>query len=126
MSKSGFKKFLIGAGIGTAIGILFATKPGKETRKELREKFDELESKLKDIDFDNLKEEVTNKLSDLKEYITDLDQEKLASATKEKIVLAKDKVSDLGKVVLKKSNPKIKALLVDLTEKLDDLDSKLN
>ena len=36
--KSGFGKFLLGAGIGVGLGILFAPKSGKETRQELKEK----------------------------------------------------------------------------------------
>ena len=31
-NKSGFGKFLLGAGIGLGLGILFAPKSGKETR----------------------------------------------------------------------------------------------
>ena len=33
--KSGFGKFLAGAALGAGLGILFAPKSGKDTRKEL-------------------------------------------------------------------------------------------
>ena len=36
--KSGLGKFLVGAGIGAGLGILFAPKSGSETRKELKQK----------------------------------------------------------------------------------------
>lgn len=36
MEDSRFSAFLLGLGIGTALGILFAPKAGEETREELR------------------------------------------------------------------------------------------
>ena len=39
---NGFGKFLTGVAIGVGIGILFAPKSGEETRRELKEKFDEI------------------------------------------------------------------------------------
>ena len=35
--KSGFGKFLAGAAIGAGLGVLFAPKSGKETRKDIAE-----------------------------------------------------------------------------------------
>ena len=40
--KSGLGKFLLGAGIGVGLGILFAPKSGKETRADLKKKMDNL------------------------------------------------------------------------------------
>ena len=54
--KNGFGKFLTGALIGAGIGMLFAPKSGKELRKELKEKYDELIRRAKDIDIDEVKE----------------------------------------------------------------------
>jgi gas vesicle protein len=39
--------FFLGMGIGVAVGILFAPKPGEETRRFLREKADEGKDYLK-------------------------------------------------------------------------------
>lgn len=36
MEDSRFSAFLLGLGVGTALGILFAPKPGEDTREELR------------------------------------------------------------------------------------------
>ena len=48
MSKKGF---LWGAALGIGAGMLLAPKKGSETRKELKEKLDEMLAKLKDVDY---------------------------------------------------------------------------
>mgnify|MGYP003462991987 CR=1 FL=1 len=50
MRKSGLGKFLAGAAIGVGLGILFAPKSGAETRKEKKEKIDDLVVKVKELD----------------------------------------------------------------------------
>ena len=57
-NKSGLGKFIAGALIGAGIGILFAPKKGSETRADLKNKFDELVEKAKNL-----------KASDVKDYI---------------------------------------------------------
>ena len=56
--KSGLGKFVAGAAIGVGLGVLFAPKSGKETRRELKQKFDEFISKVKEIDVDEVKESI--------------------------------------------------------------------
>ena len=63
--KSGLGKFIAGAAIGAGLGILFAPKKGSETRRELKEKMDELVNKAKDIDMEEVKETFERKV---KEY----------------------------------------------------------
>ena len=42
MSKKGFGRFALGAGIGAGLGMLFAPKSGTELRSDLKKKIDEL------------------------------------------------------------------------------------
>ena len=45
MNKKG--KFILGAGLGLGLGLLLAPKSGKETRKDLMDKCNELLNKVK-------------------------------------------------------------------------------
>ena len=63
--SSGLGKFLAGAAIGVGLGVLFAPKAGSETRKELKEKFDELVKKVKELDVQEVKESFLKKIEEL-------------------------------------------------------------
>ena len=93
--KKGLGKFLLGAGIGAALGILFAPKSGKETRKELKAKLDELIEKVKKIDKKELVAEIQNKIEEIKEELADLDKENVMEIAKEKAIEIKEKAEDL-------------------------------
>ena len=58
MKKNNFGKFVAGAAVGAGLGLLFAPKTGKEMRKELKKKIDELIEKTKEIDVDEVKENI--------------------------------------------------------------------
>ena len=55
MSKKGLGKFVLGAAIGAGIGLLFAPRSGKETRKILKDKMDDLVKKAKELDKEEVK-----------------------------------------------------------------------
>ena len=80
--KSGFGKFLLGAGIGVGLGILFAPKSGKETRQELKEKMDDLVEKAKNIQVEDVKATIEAKVQEIKEDLKNLDKETVAAAVK--------------------------------------------
>ena len=80
--RNGFGGFLFGALVGVGIGVLFAPKSGKETRKELKEKFDELVKKVKEMDKEEIKEAFLKKIEEIKEGFADLDKEKVAAIAK--------------------------------------------
>ena len=123
MSKhSGLSKFVVGAGIGFGVGLLVAAKSGKETRKDIKEKFLELEDKIKDLSYDDLKDGAIEKLDELRIKIEELDQEKASELIKEKIIDIKQKLTELSKYIKKKSSPAVKSIITEISAKLDLLD----
>ena len=94
MSKkgNGFGKFLAGAAIGVGLGVLFAPKAGSETRKELKQKMDELVKKVKELDMQEVKENFLNKIEEIKEELADLDKEKVISIARERAEVIGKKV----------------------------------
>ena len=125
MSKSGLGKFIIGACIGVGIGLLVASKPGKETREDIKKKFKELEDKFRELDINDLKDGAIEKLETLKEKIANLDSDQIADFTKEKIGDIKNGLVDLTKSVKKKSVPVIKRIVDDISEKLDSINESV-
>ena len=83
--------FIAGAAIGAGLGVLFAPKSGKETRKDLKNKLDELLEQAKNIDADEVKKKFTAKVEELKVELADMDKEKALGIAKEKGELAKEK-----------------------------------
>ena len=124
MSKSGgLSKFIVGAGIGFGIGLLVAAKSGKETRRDIKNKFDELEEKIKNLELSDLKQGALDKLEELRIKISDLDQEKASELIKEKIKDIKEKLSELSRYIKRKSTPALKNIINEINAKLDLLDN---
>lgn len=107
--SSGFGKFLLGAGIGVGLGILFAPKSGKETRKELKEKMDDLIEKAKNIKAEDVKATIEAKVNEIKEDLKNLDKETVASAIKEQAKKIKRKAEELVNYAVEKGTPVIEA-----------------
>lgn len=107
--KSGFGKFLIGAGIGVGLGILFAPKSGKETRKELKEKMDDLLEKAKNIKAEDVKTTIEAKVQEIKEDLKNLDKETVATAVKSGAAKIKRKADELVSYAVEKGTPVIEA-----------------
>ena len=53
--KNGVGKFLLGAGIGAGLAMLFTKNNGKENREQLKKKADELIIKVKNLDIQEVK-----------------------------------------------------------------------
>ena len=132
--KSGLGKFLLGAGIGIGLGLLFAPKSGKETRADLKRKMDDLLEKARHIDVDEVKQTIEKKVNDIKEDLKNLDKETVASVIKEQAAKIKKKAEDLVSYAVKKGTPVIEAAarevkestiktLEAITEKLKDDES---
>ena len=89
--KKGFGKFIAGALVGGALGVLFAPKKGSETRKALSNKLKEFVEKVKEIDVEEVKDAFFEKVENIEKELKDLDKEKA-------LKIAKKKAKDLKKL----------------------------
>lgn len=129
MTKKGWGKFVVGAGIGAGLGLLFAPKKGSETRQELKEKADELIAKAKDVKVEDVTEMIETKIEELKKEIKELDKEKVLKIAKEKGNVIKNKAQELVDFAKEKGTPVLHDAAVEVREKainvLDETISRL-
>ena len=116
--KSGIGKFIAGAAIGVGLGILFAPKSGKETRKVLKVKLDELTDQIKKIDVAEVKKEFSRKIEDIKMDLVDLDREKAIEIAAEKAAVIKEKAQDLFELAKEKGTPILKKTANEVLENI--------
>ena len=117
MSRKGWGKFIVGAGIGAGLGVLFAPKKGSETRRELKEKVDDLVAKARDIKMDDVTAMVEEKIGELKEEIKSLDKEKVLSLAKEQGEKIKKKATELVELAKEKGTPILQDAAVEVKAK---------
>lgn len=118
--NSGLGKFVLGAAIGAGLGILFAPKSGKETRKELKEKLDILVKKVKEIDVKEVRENLEKKIEEIKKELSELDKEKVAAIAKEKAEVIKEKCEELVQLAVDKGTPVLEKAAKEVREKTID------
>ena len=134
--KSGLGKFAAGALLGAGLGVLFAPKKGSETRKDLKEKLDNVISKIKSVDTEEVKALFEEKVEDIKKELEDLDKEKALKIAKKKGEEIKKKCQDLVNLAVAKGTPvleeaaeelRLKAIDVvsDVLEKLETKEKKI-
>lgn len=130
--KSGIGKFVAGAVLGAGLGILFAPKKGSETRKDLKEKLDDVIAKIKSVDTEEVKAMFEAKVDEIKAELEDLDKEKVLNIAKKKGEEIKKKCQDLvnlavakGTPVLEKAADELRLKAIDVvSEVLEKLESK--
>ena len=108
MSKKGTGKFVLGAAVGAGLGLLFAPKKGKDLRNDLKVKMDELISKAKEIDPEELKDEFDKKVDEIKKELEDLDKEKVLKIAKKKSKEITKKAEELVNMAVEKGTPVLK------------------
>lgn len=119
MSKKG--KFLLGAGIGLGLGLLFAPKSGKETRKDLAKSFDDLVEKAKEIDIEEVKNAIIVKAKELENTIKDLDKETAKQLIIDKSKEVKIKAQELVDLAVEKGTPMVEKTAKDVKNKTAEL-----
>lgn len=117
MSKSGFGTFITGVAVGATLGVLFAPKKGSETRADLKEIFDEMVWRIKEIDVEEVKQAISDKIADIKQSLSELDKEKVLEIAKEKGALLKEKCEELIEFAREKGIPAVEKTAKELKEK---------
>jgi gas vesicle protein len=122
MSKNkGLGKLFAGLAVGAGLGVLFAPKCGSETRKELKEKIDELIEKAKNVDSKEVKENIENKIEEIKEDLKDLDKEKVLKIAKKKAKDIQKKAEELVDYAVEKGTPVLESAANSVREKAIDV-----
>lgn len=112
--KKGTGKFIIGAGLGAGLALLFAPKKGSELREDLKKKLDELVKKTKEVSLENVSEEFSKKIEELKAELKELDKEKVLEIAKEKSEELKNKAEDLLCLAKEKGTPVLESMAKDI------------
>lgn len=114
--RSGLGKFILGAGIGAGLALLFAPQEGSKTRKELKQKLDELIQKAKNIDPEDVKADILQRVEELRMEIADLDKEKALEIAKNQAKKIQRKAEELYEYAKVKSTPVVQKAVKDVKD----------
>lgn len=135
--KGGLGKFILGAGIGAGLALLFAPQEGSKTRRELKLKLDELIDKAKTIDPEDVKADILQKVEELRMEISELDKEKALDIAKAQAKKVGKKAEELYDYAKEKSTPVVEKAVKEVKDatlkaakevvnKLENSESKAN
>lgn len=117
--KSGLGKFVLGAAVGAAVGVLLAPKKGSETRKDLKNKLDDLVNKAKELNMEDVKFAIEMKVTEIKNELEDLDKEKVLKIAKKQASNLKDKADELVNYAIEKGTPVLEKAADAIREKIN-------
>lgn len=118
MKKKGMGKFVAGALVGGALGVLFAPKKGSESREILKNKTKDAYDKVKNMSGEDVKEFVEEKIEQLKQEVADLDKEKVLKVAKEKASVLKQKADDIVQIAIEKGSPMVQKTANNAKDKI--------
>lgn len=87
--------FVLGALLGAAAVALLTPKSGKEMQNELLQKVDDLQTKIKDLEVEDVKEAFVTKLDEVKELINNFDWELSKADLEVKVNDVKAKLNEM-------------------------------
>lgn len=106
-----------GLALGGALGVLFAPKKGKETREELKQKFEDLIRKAKELDKEEVKETIESKVALIRSELEDLDKEKVLKIAKKKAKDIQNMAQELVDYAVEKGTPVLESVANSVREK---------
>lgn len=115
--NNGLGKFAVGAIVGAGVALLFAPKTGKELRKELKVKFDEILEDIKELEMDEVKESIAKKVKEIEKDIKEFDKEKVIAKAKDQAKKIEKKAAELVKEAEKAAKPALIELTNDVKKK---------
>ena len=87
--------FVLGAFLGAAAVALLTPKSGKEMQNELLQKVDDLQTKIKDLEVEDVKEAFVAKLDEIKEVVNNFDWESSKADLEVKVNDVKAKLNEM-------------------------------
>ena len=125
MKKTTIEKIGLGAALGMGAGLLLAPKSGKEIRKDIGKKAEEITCKMKKNNKNTsmMKKSIETKIKDIQKQIKDLDKEKVLEEAEKKIKKISESIEDLAEEG--KENSNFSNIIDDLKDTMVDASKKL-